>query len=354
MPAVALTDHGSLAGAVELYREARKAGVKPVVGCEVYVADDRKAQRKGYAHLTLLAESNEGYANLIKLSSLGYLEGYYYKPRVDWELLRGHAKGIVALSGCLSGRVNGRSSGSGREAPADLDRLVQIFGRDRRTSSSRIAGLEAAGADQPRARSPSPARRACRWSCTGDVHYLAAADAVPHEALLCIQTGDTLENPNRLRSDTIGFYLQSRRGDDELAARFGEDAAMRQHARDRRALQRRDRPRSDPPPDVPERPDGQRRLRVPRRAVRGRAAPQRYGKETPELRERLQFELKTIREMGFADYFLIVSGLHRLRHAERRRRGPGPRLGGRLARRLLPRHHRHRPDHATGCCSSAS
>jgi DNA polymerase-3 subunit alpha len=87
MPAVALTDHGSLAGAVDLVKAAKAQGVKPVIGCEVYVADDRHAQQKGYAHLTLLAQDNEGYSNLIKLSSLGYLEGYYYKPRVDWELL---------------------------------------------------------------------------------------------------------------------------------------------------------------------------------------------------------------------------------------------------------------------------
>src|SRR4030095_16575993 len=110
-PAACLTDTASLAGAVELYREARNTGVKPIIGCEVYVADDRHAQTKGYAHLTLLAESTEGYANLIKLSSLGYLEGYYYKPRVDWELLGRHASGIVALSGCLSGRVSRALSG---------------------------------------------------------------------------------------------------------------------------------------------------------------------------------------------------------------------------------------------------
>src|SRR3954451_3805769 len=105
MPAVGLTAHGSLAGAFELYKEPGKAAVKPIVGCEVYVADDRRAQQKGYAHLTLLAESNEGYANLIQLSSLGYLEGYYYKPRVDWDLLERHSAGLVALSACLSGRV---------------------------------------------------------------------------------------------------------------------------------------------------------------------------------------------------------------------------------------------------------
>src|SRR5437764_13911006 len=105
MPAVTLTDHGSLAGAIQLWQKTRGTGVKPVIGCEVYVAEDRKAQQKGYAHLTLLARDNEGYANLIKLSSLGYLEGYYYKPRVDWELLERHNAGLIALSGCLSGRV---------------------------------------------------------------------------------------------------------------------------------------------------------------------------------------------------------------------------------------------------------
>src|SRR5690349_11460944 len=143
MPAVALTDHGSLAGAVELYREAHKQGVKPIVGCEVYVADDRHAQAKGYAHLTLLAESNEGYANLIKLSSLGYLEGYYYKPRVDWELLERHAPGLVCLSGCLSGRVS-RALEESRpaDAAADLDRLVQVFGRDSTYVEIQNAGLE--------------------------------------------------------------------------------------------------------------------------------------------------------------------------------------------------------------------
>ena len=143
MPAVALTDHGSLAGAVELYREAGKQGVKPLIGCEVYVADDRRSQAKGYAHLTLLAADNAGYANLIKPSSLGYLEGYYYKPRVDWELLGRDAHGIVALSGCLSGRVaKAFEENRPADAAADLDRLVQIFGRDSVYVELQNAGLE--------------------------------------------------------------------------------------------------------------------------------------------------------------------------------------------------------------------
>src|ERR1044071_712598 len=117
MPAVTLTDHGSMAGAVQLWKATQKTGVKPVIGCEVYVADDRRAQAKGYAHLTLLAADNAGYGNLIRLSSLGYLEGYYYKPRVDWELLDSHSQGLIALFGCLSGRVS-RALQEGRNGDA--------------------------------------------------------------------------------------------------------------------------------------------------------------------------------------------------------------------------------------------
>jgi len=189
MPAVALTDHGSLAGAVELYREARREGVKPIVGCEVYVADDRRAQTKGYAHLTLLAETNEGYANLIKLCSLGYLEGYYYKPRVDWELLESNAKGLVALSGCLSGRVSrALAEERPKDARADLDRLAQIFGRD-----STYVELQNAGLAEQQAINPKLVALAEETGlplvATGDVHYLDSGDAYAHEALLCIQSG---------------------------------------------------------------------------------------------------------------------------------------------------------------------
>src|SRR4029077_3683098 len=126
-----LTDHGSLAGTIDLVKAAKANGIKPVIGCEVYVADDRRAQTKGYAHLTLLAENNAGYANLVKLSSLGYLEGYYYKPRVDWELLDRHHDGLIALSGCLSGRVcKALEEGRADDAAGELDRLTTIFGRD--------------------------------------------------------------------------------------------------------------------------------------------------------------------------------------------------------------------------------
>src|SRR5436190_4748387 len=180
MPAVALTDHGSLAGAVELYREAAKQGLKPIIGCEVYVCDDRRTQQKGYAHLTVLAESNEGYGNLIKLASLGFLEGYYYKPRVDWELLERHSRGLVALSGCLSGRVcRAFEESRPADAAAELDRLAQIFGRDSTYVEIQNAGLEI----QQRINPPLKAlatQAGLPLVATGDVHYLLDEDARAH------------------------------------------------------------------------------------------------------------------------------------------------------------------------------
>jgi DNA polymerase III subunit alpha len=302
MPAVALTDHGSLAGAVELYREAREAAVKPILGCEAYVADDRRRQTKGYAHLTLLAETNEGYANLIKLCSLGYLEGYYYKPRVDWELLERHAKGLVALSGCLAGRVSrALSENRDEDARADLDRLVQIFGRD-----STYVEIQNAGLEEQRALNPKLVALAEEASlplvATGDVHYLNADDAYAHEALLCIQSGDTLKNPGHWRFDTNEYYFKSR---EEMAADFaGLEHAMHRtlEVADRCAVELELGKILLPTYPVPEGRDAFDYLVE----LCEKGLVRRYGKATPELHDRLRFELKTIREMGFADYFLIV------------------------------------------------
>ncbi len=266
MPAVTLTDHGSLAGAVELYREAGKHGVKPIVGCEVYVADDRRAQRKGYAHLTLLAESNEGYANLIKLSSLGYLEGYYYKPRVDWELLSAHSAGLIALSGCLSGRVcKALENGNEDEAEMELGRL----GRHLRAATRRIVEIQDAGLEiQPKINAQLAEiskRTGLPLVATGDVHYLSHEDARAHEALLCIQSGDSLANPNHWRFDTDQFFFKTPGRDGAGLRRL--PGGGRAHARDRRALHRHDGARPDPAPALPD-PGRPRRLRLPRRALR--------------------------------------------------------------------------------------
>ncbi len=269
MPAVALTDHGSLAGAVQLYQQAGKQGVKPLIGCEVYVCDDASKQEKGYAHLTLLAESNEGYGNLIKLASAGYLEGYYYKPRVDWGHLGTHAKGLVALSGCLSGRVSRALEESRpKDAAADLDRLTQVFGRDNVYVEIQNAGL----AEQARI-NPALAQLATETGlplvATGDVHYLRHEDARAHEALLCIQSGDSLKNPNHWKFDTDQFYFKTPA---EMAQDFADyPQALRTSLEIAERLNVKLELGRDPAAEVPDagRPG---RIRLPRRALRERPA----------------------------------------------------------------------------------
>jgi DNA polymerase-3 subunit alpha len=302
MPAVGLTDHGSMAGAIELYRETKKHGIKPLLGCEVYIADDRRAQTKGNAHLTLLAADNAGYSNLIKLSSAAYLEGYYYKPRVDWELLQSHSQGLIALSGCLSGRVcKALEEQRPADAAADLDRLVQIFGKDNTYVEIQNAHLE------PQQRiNPQLAKLAegtgLGLVATGDVHYLRHEDARAHEALLCIQSGDSLKNPQRWRFESEHFYFKSPQ---EMAADFpGYEHALR------RTLEIAERcnvtidlgrlllPKYPTPDD---RDAFEYLVELTEKGLQ-----KRYERETPELQERLRFELKTIRELGFTDYFLIV------------------------------------------------
>src|SRR6266568_2981778 len=302
MPAVSLTDHGSLAGAVDLYKAARNEGVKPVLGCEVYVADDRHAQKKGQAHLTLLAETNEGYGNLIKLSSLGYLEGYYYKPRVDWELLEQHGAGLIALSGCLSGRVcKALEENRATDAEAELDRLEQVFGRENVYVELQNAHLEVQQRINPQLVALSE-KRGLPLVATGDVHYLRHEDARAHEALLCIQSGDSLKNPNHWKFDTDHFYFKTQQ---EMLADFpGQEESLR------RTLEIAERCNVEielgrimlPHFPVPDGRDAFDYLVELCEKGLGR----RYDKITPELRERLQFELKTIHEMGFTDYFLIV------------------------------------------------
>jgi len=305
MPAVGLTDHGSLAGAVDLFKAAGAEGVKPLVGCEVYVTDDRHVQQKGQAHLTLLAETNEGYGNLIRLSSLGYLEGYYYKPRVDWALLERHRGGLIALSGCLSGRVcKALEENRPADAEAELDRLEQVFGRDRVYVELQNAHLDVQQRINPEL-AVLAEKRGLPTVATGDVHYLRHQDARAHEALLCIQSGDSLKNPNRWRFETDHFYFKT---PEEMAADFpGREDALR------RTLEVAERCNVEielgrillPKFDTPE---GRDAFEYLVELVEAGAA-KRYGTVTPELRERLQLELKTIREMGFSDYFLIVADL---------------------------------------------
>src|SRR3954469_24387707 len=302
MPAVSLTDHGSMAGAVQLWQKTRDTGVKPVIGCEVYVSNDRRAHEKGNAHLTLLAADNAGYSNLIKLSSLGYLEGYYYKPRIDWELLEAHNEGLIALSGCLSGRVcKALEESRPSDAEAELDRLAQTFGRDNVYVELQNAHLDVQARILPQLVQLA-GKSGLPTVATGDVHYLRDTDARAHEALLCIQSGDSLKNPNHWKFDTDHFFFKS---PEEMLLDFpGHEHAMR------RTLEVADRCNVELElgrillPKFPV-PDGRDAFDYLVELCE-KGMEKRYDRSTPELTERLRFELKTVHEMGFADYFLIV------------------------------------------------
>src|SRR5436190_11990219 len=295
MPSVSLTDHGSMAGAVQLWKATRGTGVKPVIGCEVYVAGNRKAHEKGNAHLTLLAADNEGYSNLIKLSSLGYLEGYYYKPRVDWDLLSTHSEGLIALSGCLSGRVcKALEENRPTDAEGELDRLAQTFGKDNVYVELQNAHLDVQARILPQLAQLAE-KTGLPTVATGDVHYLRDTDARAHEALLCIQSGDSLKNPNHWKFETDHFYFKS---PEEMALDFpGHDDALR------RTLEVAERCNVEielgrillPHYPVPDDRDAFDYLVE----LCERGLGKRYDKVDADLRERLQFELKTIREMGF-------------------------------------------------------
>ena len=222
-------------GAVELYRPAGKAGIQPLIGCEVYVVEDRRARsrstQRNWAHLTLIAETTAGYHNLVKLVSLGYLEGFHYKPRVDFELLERYAGGLIALSGCLAGRVYQalleddapRARGGARPPGADLRPRLGL---------RRAAGRRAR-------RAPEGQRGAARLADetglplvgTGDVHYLRAEDADPHEVLLCIQTGDVLANPRRFRFPNKEFYFKTPEEMSASSRRTGRERCSRRRSR---------------------------------------------------------------------------------------------------------------------------
>jgi len=226
MPAVALTDHGNLFGAVEFYEKAREAGVKPILGCETYVAagsrfdkEVREHEEGGFdaiSHLLLLAMNRTGYRNLIQLVSKGYLEGFYYKPRIDLDLLRRHSEGLIATSGCLSSMVcRAITAGQTRTAWQRVEELSGIFpGRFYLELQRHGIGAQ----DRVNAElTKMSIDMGLPLLATNDAHYLEHGDHRHHEALLCIGTGTNLDNPKRFRFDGEGFYVKS---GDEMSELF--------------------------------------------------------------------------------------------------------------------------------------
>jgi DNA polymerase-3 subunit alpha len=309
-PAIALTDHGNLFGAVDFYLAAQKAGIKPILGCELYVAPggrkERGSQDGGYEganHLTVLVRNHDGYRNLIKLVSRAYLEGFYYKPRVDKELLAEHADGLLVLSGCLNSEVS-RLLSAGDEAKAreTAGWYQEVFGRDHYFMEVQAHGLE----EQVKvtARTLEIARAiGAPVAGTNDSHYLESTHGRAHEALLCIQTGSTLNDPRRWRFSTQEFYVKSA---EEMAKVFAEipEACRNTLAVAERCNLTLEFGRFHLPKYVV--PEGHTLESYLEQLAR-EGLKRRYGADPGDAIEaRLAHELRIIEKMGFAGYFLVV------------------------------------------------
>ena len=324
MTAAALTDHGNLFGALEFYQAMRAAGLKPIVGCEFYVASTDRTDRvsrnaRSYTHLTVLARDLEGYRNLAALSSIGYLEGFYYKPRVDKQTLAQHSRGLIALSGCTKGVVAVPILEDNENAANQaVDDYRQIFGRDAFYLEMQEHGLS----DQKKI-NPALLRLAKTHGvplvATNDVHYLNAGDHVAHDILLCIGTGSVVTEEKRLRYESDQFYLKS---PDEMAALFGEvpgaldnTIAIAEQCNLEIPLNQRLIPRFEPP--AGEDVSSCLRKRV-YEGLEKRCAP-----VTDEKRQRVEMELDVIGRMGFESYFLIVWDFMRFAREQGIPVGPG-------------------------------
>jgi DNA polymerase-3 subunit alpha len=318
MPAMALTDHGNMFGAIQFYNLARKAGIKPLLGIEAYVAQgsrfDRTPGRGSSNHLVLLAENETGYRNLIKLTSKAYLEGFYYKPRVDKELLRQHSEGIIALSACLKGEINERIVGrQEKEAEATAREFDEIFGR-----GNFFLEMQDHGIAEQRLANEVLRRIAARTGqpmvVTNDCHYLRQDDAFAHDVLLCIGTQRNLADTDRLRYASEEFFLKSA---DQMHRLFPDDHAALDNTL---AIAERCNvviptgtfhlPEFPVPPgytpqsyfaEVARAGLEERLTEIRRRRAQGlvKWADERY-------RERLEFEIQVIERMAFAGYFLVV------------------------------------------------
>ncbi len=305
-PALGLTDHGVMNGAVELYKAARSHGIKPIVGCEVYFVDDCRARPSGRFernHLTLLAETGEGYRNLVKLSSAGFLDGLHRgKPSVDMDALAGHAEGVIVLTGCLQSRMNRRIvEGRRAEARSHLDDLIQAFGPEQVYFEVQKNGIPEQ--DVVNEAAVELARELGRpLVATGDVHYLRREDYNHHQALLCVQTKSTLESP-KLTFDTNEFFLRSSEEMAQAFAEWPESLASTLEIAERCDIEIELGKHLIPRYDTP---DGSSEAAYLRELV-DQGLRLRYGDPVPaHARERADFELGVIDAMGFNAYFLIV------------------------------------------------
>ena len=308
MNSAAITDHGVMYGVIDFYREARKQGINPILGCEVYVAPNSRFDREvtggddRYYHLVLLAENNEGYENLTKIVSKGFVEGYYYKPRVDKELLRTYHKGIIALSACLAGEVpRYLTKGMYEEAKDRALEYQEIFGKGNYFLELQDHGIPDQQLVNQQLMKLSQ-ETGIELVATNDVHYTYADDAKAHDILLCIQTGKKLSDENRMRYEGGQYYVKS---EEEMAALFPyarQALENTQKIADRCSVEIEFGVTKLPKYDVPEGYTSWEYLQK----LCYEGLDQRYRTPSQELKDRLAYELDTIQHMGYVDYFLIV------------------------------------------------
>jgi len=327
MPALALTDHGNLFGAIEFYTKCRAAGIVPIVGCEAYVAPRGMHHKQsvpgapdGGYHLLLLAKNLAGYKNLVKLVSAAFLEGFYHRPRIDFDLLRAHAEGLIATSACAQGEI-AQHLLAGRSDAADetARRYLDLFGPDGYYLEVQNHRIDVE--DRVRPGVIALARRlGVRLVATNDCHYLEQAHSRAHDALLCIQTGKSLSDTDRLRYNTDQLYFKSPEEMKELFAdvpeAIGNTLKIAEACRLELELDHLHLPDFPLPRGFTAKDDYLAHL-----AREGLA--RRYGHVTPGLESRLDYELGVIKTMGFAGYFLVVADLVHYAKSHQIPVGPG-------------------------------
>jgi len=324
MDSIAITDHGVMYGAIDFYKAAKKAGIKPILGCEVYVAPSSRHLKErredgNSQHLVLLAENEEGYHNLIKLVSLGFTEGFYYRPRVDVEALREYSKGLIAMSACLGGVVPRILLTQGYEAGKERALMYnEIYGQ-----GNFFLELQENGLDEQREVNQMLMRISQETGIplvvANDVHYIDASDTEAHDILLCIQTGKTVNDEDRMRFSSDDFYLKSPQ---EMYAMFPyakEALENTQKIADRCHVEIEFNNYHLPKFPIPEGTTATDYLRELCEA----GLRQRYGEDAHLYKERLDHELNIIISMGFEDYFLVVADFIKYAHDNKILVGPG-------------------------------
>ena len=306
--ACAITDHGAMYGVIDFYRACKAEGVHPVIGCEVYVARRTRLDKQHEfdaesRHLVLLCKNETGYRNLSYMVSQAYIEGFYIRPRIDLDLLRAHSEGLIGLSACLAGEIPRRIlNGDYDGAKAYALELQDILGKDNFYLELQDHGI----ADQTtvnRALLRMHNETGIPLVCTNDAHYLRREDAESHDVLLCIQTGKTVDDENRMRYEPRNFYLRSTEEMEALFSGYPEAVENTQRIADRCQLEFTFGKYHLPEFKLPPGYDSPTYLRK----LCNEGFAQRYGNEKPDYRQQLEYELAMIEKMGFTDYFLIVS-----------------------------------------------